>query len=182
MKSTLTLSMSSFSILNPLTSLSRDRIFALISTKITEKILSEKKKTNQKNKLLANNIAWCYKLLFLLCAYITRDIKTLLSSRWLWNLLQRHKFLRANASRNNLKFRVSEMAFLGVFKRYFPLQMPCCFVKATKTGNDAVDGVQDVSQHCMVWTFHRSKPFKYAFSVIWRCLFFVSSYGKGRWK
>ena len=45
MKSTLTLSMSSFSILNPLTSLSRDRIFALISTKITEKILSEKKKT-----------------------------------------------------------------------------------------------------------------------------------------
>ena len=72
MKSTLTLSMSSFSILNPLTSLSRDRIFALISTKITEKILSEKKKnTNQKNKLLATNIAWCYKLLFLLCAYIT---------------------------------------------------------------------------------------------------------------
>ena len=52
---------------------------------------------------------------------------------------QRHKFLRANASRNNLKFRVSEMAFPGVFKRYFPLQMPCCFVKATKTGNDAVD-------------------------------------------
>ena len=45
MKSTLTLSMSSFSILNPLTSLSRDRIFALISTKITEKILSKKKKT-----------------------------------------------------------------------------------------------------------------------------------------
>ena len=31
------------------------------------------------------------------------------------------------------------MAFLGVFKRYFPLQMPCCFVKTTKTGNDAVD-------------------------------------------
>ena len=48
MKSTLTLSMSSFSILNPLTSLSRDRIFALISTKITEKILSEKKKTQTK--------------------------------------------------------------------------------------------------------------------------------------
>ena len=72
MKSTLTLSMSSFSILNPLTSLSRDRIFALISTKITEKILSETKKHKpKKNKLLANNIAWCYKLLFLLCAYIT---------------------------------------------------------------------------------------------------------------
>ena len=50
MKSTLTLSMSSFSILNPLTSLSRDRIFALISTKITEKILSEKKKKTQTRK------------------------------------------------------------------------------------------------------------------------------------
>ena len=50
MKSTLTLSMSSFSILNPLTSLSRDRIFALISTKITEKILSEKKKKHKPEK------------------------------------------------------------------------------------------------------------------------------------
>ena len=71
MKSTLTLSMSSFSILNPLTSLSRDRIFALISTN-RENTKRKKKNTNQKNKLLANNIAWCYKLLFLMCAYITR--------------------------------------------------------------------------------------------------------------
>ena len=41
------------------------------------------------------------------------------------------------------------MAFPGVFKRYFPLQMPRCFVKATKTGNDAVD----VSQmfHDIAW-------------------------------
>ena len=52
MKSTLTLSMSSFSILNPLTSLSRDRIFALISTNITEKILSEKKKKTKKTNSL----------------------------------------------------------------------------------------------------------------------------------
>ena len=61
MKSTLTLSMSSFSILNPLTSLSRDRIFALISTKITEKILSEKKKqTNSLPIILHGAINFCF--------------------------------------------------------------------------------------------------------------------------
>ena len=44
-----------------------------------------------------------------------------------WNSHQRHKFLMADASRDILKFRVLEMAFPGVFKRYFPLQMACCF-------------------------------------------------------
>ena len=52
-----------------------------------------------------------------------------MKGRWLWNLHQRHKFLRAEASRDILKFRVSEMAFPGVLKRYFPLQTPCCFVR-----------------------------------------------------
>ena len=42
-----------------------------------------------------------------------------MNSRRLWNSHQRHKFLRAEASGNILKFRVSEMAFAGVFKRYF---------------------------------------------------------------
>ena len=42
---------------------------------------------------------------------------------WLWNSRQRHKFLKAKASRDILKFRVSEMAFPGVFKRYFPPRM-----------------------------------------------------------
>ena len=36
-------------------------------------------------------------------------------SRRLWNLHQRRKFLRAKASRDILKFRVSEMVFAGVF-------------------------------------------------------------------
>ena len=60
----------------------------------------------------------------------TRAVKKFLSSRlimnsrWLWNSHQRHKFLRVEASRDILKFRVSEM----VFKKYFPLRMPCCFV------------------------------------------------------
>ena len=67
--------------------------------------------------------------------FIVRAVNKLLSSRLItnrrqhWNSHQRHNFLRAEASRDILKFRVSEMAFPGVFKRYFPLQKPCCFVR-----------------------------------------------------
>ena len=43
----------------------------------------------------------------------------IMNSRRLWNSHQRHKFLGAEISRDILKFRVSEMAFAGVFKRYF---------------------------------------------------------------
>ena len=42
-----------------------------------------------------------------------------MNSRRLWNSQQ-----RAEASRDILKNRVSEMAFPEVFKRYFPLWMP----------------------------------------------------------
>ena len=44
-----------------------------------------------------------------------------------WNSHQRHNFLRAEASRDILKFRVLEMAFPGVSKRYFPPLMPLLF-------------------------------------------------------
>ena len=47
-----------------------------------------------------------------------------MNSSQLWNLHQRHKFLRAEVSRDILKIRVSEMVFPGVFRR-----MPCCFVR-----------------------------------------------------
>ena len=54
----------------------------------------------------------------------SRAVKKILSSRLimnsgrLWNSHQRYKFLRAEASRDILNL-VSEMAFPGVFKRYF---------------------------------------------------------------
>ena len=51
-----------------------------------------------------------------------------MNCRQLWNSNHRHKFLRAKESRDILKFRVSEITFPGVFKRYFPPQMQCCFV------------------------------------------------------
>ena len=50
--------------------------------------------------------------------------RLIMNSRWLWNSHQRHKFLRAEASRDILKFIVSEMSFPGGLKRYFPPQMP----------------------------------------------------------
>ena len=55
--------------------------------------------------------------------------RLVMNSRQLWNSHQRNKFLRAEASKDILQFRVSEMVFLGVFKRYFPLRTPCCFVR-----------------------------------------------------
>ena len=58
--------------------------------------------------------------------YVGRAVKKFFSSRLimnsrrLWNSHQRHKFLSAEASRDILKFRVSEIASPGVFNRYFP--------------------------------------------------------------
>ena len=104
-----------------------------------------------------------------------------MSSGQLWNSHQRHKFWRAQASRDILKFRVLEMAFPGLFKRYFPLRTPYVALS---------EYMQDWEQ-C-----HQNVPdlnvFKYAFNVIqnWEtyglqyciqwCLFFVSSYGRRR--
>ena len=85
--------------------------------------------------------------------------RLVMNSRQLWNSHQRHKFLRAEASRDILKFRVSEMAFSGVFKRYFPPRTPCFFRQNTlKTGNNAGNNVSGIPWHRTVWTFHRSKP------------------------
>ena len=53
-----------------------------------------------------------------------------MNDRLLWNSHQKHKFfLRAEASRDIFKFRLSEMAFPGVFKSYFPPPKPCCFIR-----------------------------------------------------
>ena len=71
-----------------------------------------------------------------------------MNSRRLWNSHQRHLLLRAKASRDILKFIVSETAFPGVFKRYFPPRMPCCFVRIL-TGNNAItmsQGFHDITQ------------------------------------
>ena len=55
--------------------------------------------------------------------------RLIMNGGWLWNSYKRNKFLRAKASRDILKFRVSKMAFKRVFKTYFPPQTPCYFVR-----------------------------------------------------
>ena len=50
--------------------------------------------------------------------------RLIMCSRQFWNSHQRHKFLRATETRDIVKIRVSEMAFPGVFKRYFPQEFP----------------------------------------------------------
>ena len=54
--------------------------------------------------------------------------RLIMNSRRLWNSHQRRTFLRAEASRDIVKFRISEIASPGVFNRYFPPRTPCCFV------------------------------------------------------
>ena len=81
-----------------------------------------------------------------------------MSSERLWNLHQRHKFLRAEASSGILKFRVSEIEFSSVFKRYFPLRTPCCFVGIHPGLGQCCQNVPSVARHRTVRTFHRSKP------------------------
>ena len=88
--------------------------------------------------------------------------RLIMNGRRLWNLHQRHKFLRAEASRDILKFSVSEMAFPGVSKKYFSLWMPCCFVRI-----HARLGTMP-SFHDVAWFEHFTdlNLFKYAFNVI----------------
>ena len=91
-----------------------------------------------------------------------------MNSRQLWNSHQRHKFLRAKASRDILEFRVSEMPFPGVFKRYFSTVDSMLLHQDTrKTGNNAVAQFE---------RFTDLNLFKYAFNVIhnhyWMVLIF----------
>ena len=133
-------------------------------------------------------------------AYDTvRAVKKLLSnrlvmnSRQLWSSYQRHKFLRAKASRDSLKIRVSEMAFPWVFKGYFPLWMPCCFVRI-HAGLGTMRSIcprhsmtslgLNVSQ-IKTCLDKRSVSFKTGKRILYNfiqwCLFFISSnYGRRR--
>ena len=118
---------------------------------------------------------------------LSSNLKLIMNSRWPWNSHQRHKFWRAEASRNILKFRVLKIAFPGVFNRYFPLWMPCCSVRIhARRGTLCRRNVPGVPRHNTVQMFHRSiqclsklgKSMFYNF-IRW-CLFFVSNYGRRR--
>ena len=109
-----------------------------------------------------------------------RAVKKLLSgrlminSRRLWNSHQRHKLLRAEASRDVLEFRVSETPFPGVFKKYFSTANAMLLCQNTrKTGNNAVEMFQAFHDMVPFKCFTGLNLFKYVFNVI-------QKKGKGR--
>ena len=78
-------------------------------------------------------------------------------------LAPRHKFLRAVASSDILKFRVSEMAFSGVFKRYVLSSTADAMLfrqNTRKTGNNTVDVPIALFER-----FTDLNQFKHAFNV-----------------
>ena len=92
-----------------------------------------------------------------------------MNSSWLWNSHQRHKFLRAEASRDILKFRVSEMPLPGVFKRYFSTVDSMFLCQTTgKTGNNAVKMSKAFHDIAQFESLAILNLFKYGFNVIQR--------------
>ena len=95
-----------------------------------------------------------------------------MNSRRLWNSHQRHKLLRAEASRDILTFRFSEMPFPGVSKRYF--YRGCQVVSSEytentvtrKTGNNAFEMSQSFHDIARFERFADLNLFKYAANVI----------------
>ena len=95
---------------------------------------------------------------------ISRAVKKFLSSRLimnskqLWNLRQRHKLLRTEASGEVLKSSVSEMAFPGVSRGIFHRGRHVVLSEyAQETGNNAVEmSVPSHAFHDIAW-FERSQ-------------------------
>ena len=111
--------------------------------------------------------------------------RLIMNSRRLWNLYQRHKFLRAEASRDILKFKVSKMAFPGVFKMYFPPWMPSGFLRihACHWNVPGIPRNRTVPTFCLSMgsmSFKTGRQMLYN-NIGW-CLFFVISNGRRRWK
>ena len=85
-----------------------------------------------------------------------------MNSRWLWNSHQRHKFSRVEETRDILKFWVTKMAFPGVFQGFsrgiFHLGCHVVSSEYTQDWEQCRQNVPGVPRHCVVYTFHRSKP------------------------
>ena len=88
-------------------------------------------------------------------------------SRRLWNSHQRRKFLRATASRDILKFRVSEMVFPGFSAGTFHHGRNAVSSEYTQDWEECRRNVSGVPKHRIIRTFHINlNLFKYVFNVI----------------
>ena len=91
----------------------------------------------------------------------------IMNSRQLWNSHQRQKVLRAEASWDILKFRVSEMPFPLGFQEVFSTAEAMLFSQNTcKTGKNAVEMSQAFHNITRFECFTDLNLFKYAFNVI----------------
>ena len=90
--------------------------------------------------------------------------RLIMNSRRLWNLHQRHKFLRAEASLGK--------CHLSGFQEVFPPRTPCCFIRIHRDWKQCHRNVPGVPRHCAVRTFHRSKP-------AWTCVQCYSKLANG---
>ena len=99
-----------------------------------------------------------------------------MNGRHLWNSDKRHKFLRAEASRDISKLRLLDMAFSVVFKRYFPPWTQCFFVRnyTHKNGNNAVEMPQAFHVIARFTRFTELNLFKYTFLFIQWYLFLLA--------
>ena len=115
-----------------------------------------------------------------------------MNSKQLWNSHQRHKFLRAEASRDILKFNLGNVISRG-FQEAFSNADAMLFCQNTRnTGNHAVEMCQAFHDITRFERFRDLNLFKYSFNVIqnWETdvlqfysmvlIFFVSSYGRRR--
>ena len=95
--------------------------------------------------------------------------RLVMNSRQLWNSHQRNKFLRAEASKDILQFRVLEMGFLGVFKRYFPLRTLCYFVRIHARLRDKRSTLQGDATFLLgpVWDYTKAAHLEVGRRVEW---------------
>ena len=89
-----------------------------------------------------------------------------MNSRRLWNSHQRHKFLRAKASRDILQFRVSEMVFSGFSRGTFHCGAMLFRQNTRKTRNNAIELSQAFHDIARFERFTDLNLFKNALNVI----------------
>ena len=90
-----------------------------------------------------------------------------MNSRWLWNLHQRHKFLRAEASRDILSLLSLRNGISSGFQEAFSTMDAILFYQNTRnTGNSAVEMLQAFDDIAKFERLTDLNLFKYAFNVI----------------
>ena len=90
-----------------------------------------------------------------------------MNSRWLWNSHQRHKFLRAEASRDILSLLSLRNGISSGFQEAFSTMDAILFYQNTRnTGNSAVEMLQAFDDIAKFERLTGLNLFKYAFNVI----------------